>query len=1580
MMNKKPVIKAPIIISGDQLTIGEVVQVARCGAQVNLTKEVDIINQIHASCNYLQNAVKIGEPIYGVTSGFGGMANVVIPAEEAEELQNNMPWFHKVGAGKLLPAADVRASMLLRANSLMRGVSGVRLELIRRLEIFLNVGITPHIYDLGSIGASGDLTPLSYIAAAITGLDTQHKVTWNGEEMHASAALERLGLPKLRLLPKESLAIMNGTSVMTGIAALCVDRFWKLAALALGTHALFMQALSATNQSFHPFIHQHKPHPGQVWTAAHTLDLLAGSYLIRDEMYGRNNYRNQDLIQDRYSIRCLPQYWGPIIDGLHQITRQIEIEINAATDNPLIDVAHQASYHCGNFLGQYVGVAMDQLRYYIGLLAKHLDVQIALLVAPEFNQGLPASLVGNPTRTVNMGLKGLQLTGNSIMPLLTFLGHSLVDHFPTHAEQFNQNINSQGFGSANLARQSLDLLQQYMAIALIFGVQAVDLRTYKVTGHYDARACLSPATARLYQAVREVVGKPPSEQRPYIWNDNEQALDEHIQRLVADIEADGQIVQAIEDTLHSVKNAQPVAAFSKIDQPTSEKTSVAEIDWGNYTKMNIAQCVETSYQQFPQQLAIVFEGQSIIYQALEESVNRVANGLKSLGIQRGDRVALLLPNIPAFVFVYHGIQKIGAIAVVINTSLKTDETTFILNDSGAIALVTVAALRMNVSPQDLPHLKHIFIAEGEVGADKALHDLMANASTHAEAMIMTRDSPAVIVYTSGTTGFPKGATLSHGNVISNMQAKKRCLGIRTDDRLLLFLPLFHCFGQNAVLNSGLGAGATIVLHRQFDPEVIQRSIKDDKITMFFGVPTTFMVMYDRLTASEMQRVRYYFSAAAPLAVEVARKWQDKFGAFVYQGYGLTETSPFASYNHLIKPKLGSVGTPIEHVEMKVVDVDDGHFLKPGEVGEIAIRGPNVMLGYWNRPTETAEVLKEGWFHTGDLGKIDYEGYYYLVDRLRDMINVGGLKVYPVEVEKIIVQHPAVSDAAVYGVPDALMGEQVKASVVLKPGLAVTAEELMAFCLKRIANFKVPSAIELVEAIPKNPTGKILRRVLRERSSVELSTVPTVQPRVQTAESIQTWIVNWMSKHLEIEADTIDSKQPFVDYGMSSVMSVKLTQELGKWLGQPLEVVLAWRYSTVDSMAHYLAEQSARLVSNASSEANRPFLEYVPFAKPAEATENTIELWPSVAEFFVYDEFLYNTLTHDERRNHSYKIAINQRVKDKVVVEIGPGKDAILTRFCAQAGAKKIYAIERNAETSRLAQARVDELGLSNQITIIHGDATEVNLPELADVCVSEIVGSIGGSEGAAVIINNIRRLLKPAATILPERSVTKIAAVTFPEELENNLGFTDVSGHYVQKIFEQVGYPFDLRVSINHFPPSQVLSDAGIFEDLDFTQVMATAAHHDNVLTISQAGRVDGFLVWLTLHTIAGEVIDILEHEHSWLPIYLPVFSPGVLVSAGDTIEVTCLRTLCDNQLNPDYKLEGRVIRKAGGVIEFEYESYHYQRVFKHTPFYERLFSQVKNIKTAKPFDETLNTEGLSTEQLANLLADELAAIKHSKN
>jgi len=407
-----------VVVAGSGLTLEDVVAVARYGAPAILTDHAAVLDRVASSASFIAWGVRTGEPIYGVNTGFGGMANVAIDGQELAALQSNLIRFLKAGAGSYLPREDVRAAMLLRVNSHLRGVSGVRLELISRMLTFLNRGVTPLVRELGSIGASGDLIPLATITGAIIGADAAFEVDFQGERMDCRRALARLGLEPFALGPKEGLGMVNGTSVMSGIAANCLYEARNLIALTFGFQALAFQALEASDQSFHPFIHQVKPHPGQILAADLMLRLLKGSRLSRHELDGHHDTREGQPVQDRYSLRCLPQYFGPILDGFRRAVAAIETEMNSASDNPIIDGKGCVSYHSGNFLGQYVGVWMDHLRYYLGLLAKNVDVQIALLVTPEFNGGLSASLVGNRDRHVNMGLKGLQICGNAILPLL----------------------------------------------------------------------------------------------------------------------------------------------------------------------------------------------------------------------------------------------------------------------------------------------------------------------------------------------------------------------------------------------------------------------------------------------------------------------------------------------------------------------------------------------------------------------------------------------------------------------------------------------------------------------------------------------------------------------------------------------------------------------------------------------------------------------------------------------------------------------------------------------------------------------------------------------------------------------------------------------------------------------------------------------------------------------------------------------------------------------------------------------------------------------------------------------------------
>jgi phenylalanine ammonia-lyase len=541
-----------VLIQGDGLSLWDILCVARDGVQVRLPED-SALQKVASSYAFIGRAVERGEAIYGVTTLFGGMANLAVPKEAAAALQNNLPLSHKTGTGPYLSNEDVRAAMLIRANALLRGASGIRLELIQRLARFLNENVTPRVHCHGSIGASGDLVPLAYVTGSICGLGTSFRVEYDGEEIDAVTALRRMELPPLRLEPKEALALMNGTSVMTAVAATCTADALQILATAVSVHAILAQALRASDESFQPFIHHHKPHLGQNWVAAEMLELLHASSLSRSEA-GRNRDRNPgELIQDRYSLRCLPQYLGPVVDGMMAIAGQVEVEANSATDNPLIDGEAGVTYHGGNFLGQYIGVGMDQMRYHLGMLTKHLDVQIAIAVTPEFSNGLPVSLVGNSQSFINTGLKALQLTANSLMPRISFFGQSIADRFPTHAEQYNQNINSQGLGSAVLTRESLDTCHQYMAVALIFAVQAADLRTFERFHHYNAQETLSQATRPLYEAVKRIVGVESRRDRPYIWDDADQALDEHIAALVRDIQtAGGEIAHAVAPVMSSL--------------------------------------------------------------------------------------------------------------------------------------------------------------------------------------------------------------------------------------------------------------------------------------------------------------------------------------------------------------------------------------------------------------------------------------------------------------------------------------------------------------------------------------------------------------------------------------------------------------------------------------------------------------------------------------------------------------------------------------------------------------------------------------------------------------------------------------------------------------------------------------------------------------------------------------------------------------------------------------------------------------------------------------------------------------------
>jgi long-chain acyl-CoA synthetase len=472
-------------------------------------------------------------------------------------------------------------------------------------------------------------------------------------------------------------------------------------------------------------------------------------------------------------------------------------------------------------------------------------------------------------------------------------------------------------------------------------------------------------------------------------------------------------------------------------------------------------------------LAVRVDDAAMTYQALDEASARVAGLLHERGLKAGDRVGLMMPNVAEVPVVYYGILRAGGVVVPMNPLLKAREVAYYLGDSGA----------------GLVFAWHAFAEQAEAGAEQAGAGAIVVDSVSfprlldaapADNQVADRDDEdtAVILYTSGTTGQPKGAELSHGNLISNTEVSRTEIVLAgPDDVIFGGLPLFHVFGQTVALNVSVAAGACLTLLPRFDAAHALRIVDEHRVTVFEGVPTMYVALLhqpDRMDY-DISALRTCISGGAALPVEVLRGFDEAFGVPVLEGYGLSETSPVASFNHPGRErKPGSIGTPIRDVRMRVVDAED-HEVPQGEVGEIVIHGPNVMKGYWQRPEATAEAIRDGWFRTGDLARVDSDGYFYIVDRKKDLVIRGGYNVYPREIEEVLYEHPAVAEAAVIGLPHPSLGEEVAAAVTLKPGATATATELRDYVKSQVAVYKYPRHVWIADTLPKGPTGKIQKR-------------------------------------------------------------------------------------------------------------------------------------------------------------------------------------------------------------------------------------------------------------------------------------------------------------------------------------------------------------------------------------------------------------------------------------------------------------------------------------------------------------------------
>lgn len=515
--------------------------------------------------------------------------------------------------------------------------------------------------------------------------------------------------------------------------------------------------------------------------------------------------------------------------------------------------------------------------------------------------------------------------------------------------------------------------------------------------------------------------------------------------------------------------------------------------------LNLVSTFEHSAQEFPNKKAIIFQDKSFSFSQVSAMVNKVANALKEKGIQKGDKVALSCLNLPYFPMVYYGILKIGAVVVPLNVLLKGREIAYHLKDSQAKAYFCFQGT------PELPMAKegfdgfnqaegceHFFVITADPAAASPIEGtqtfgrLISQASPVCDIETTSPEDTAVILYTSGTTGFPKGAELSHSNMTMNAIGTRHLLQGTLEDIHVIVLPLFHSFGQTCQMNAGFLSGNTLVMIPKFSPDAVLSAIQNEGATIFAGVPTMYWALLnyeDKEGRFDLDKIaktlRVGISGASSLPLEIIKGIEKKYKIPILEGYGLSETCPVATFSHLTKErKPGSIGTPIWGVEVDIFDKENNS-LAPGEVGELVIRGHNVMKGYYNKPDATREAFNgTTWFHTGDLGKKDEDGFFYIVDRVKDMVIRGGYNVYPREIEEVLLTHPEVSLASVLGIPHPSHGEEIVAYIVPKPGSSITEAAIIEWSKEQMAAYKYPRIVHLRESLPMTATGKILKKDLR----------------------------------------------------------------------------------------------------------------------------------------------------------------------------------------------------------------------------------------------------------------------------------------------------------------------------------------------------------------------------------------------------------------------------------------------------------------------------------------------------------------------
>ena len=514
--------------------------------------------------------------------------------------------------------------------------------------------------------------------------------------------------------------------------------------------------------------------------------------------------------------------------------------------------------------------------------------------------------------------------------------------------------------------------------------------------------------------------------------------------------------------------------------------------------LNLSTLLENSAQKYANKTAFTFGDSSFSFAKINCAANQVANGLVSLGIQPGDKVAISCFNLPYFPIIYYGILKAGAIVVPLSVLLKPEEIQYHLENSDARAYFCFTGT------EDLPMGQMgyegfqktvgceqfiMIMPKGDIPSSiegtNTLGGLIKNQSPNFDTIETKASDTAVIIYTSGTTGKPKGAELTHSNLFINAVVSSDLFESKSEDVYLIVLPLFHIFAMTVMMNSALYRGSSSILLPRFDAETVLNLLHKHKVTVFAGVPTMYWGLNSYLDTNDFDistiksNLKSCLSGGASLPVTVLEKFEECFDIVILEGYGMSEGSPVVTFNQLdVGRKIGSVGTPVWGVQVKLVN-EQGEAVSDGEKGELLYKGHNVMKGYYKNPKATEKTIKKGWLHSGDIAVRDEDGFYFIVDRTKDMIIRGGLNVYPREVEEVMMKHPAVSMAAVIGVPDSKMGEEIKAFIVINEGKTTTTEELIDYTKANIAAYKYPRLIEITETLPTSATGKILKKELRK---------------------------------------------------------------------------------------------------------------------------------------------------------------------------------------------------------------------------------------------------------------------------------------------------------------------------------------------------------------------------------------------------------------------------------------------------------------------------------------------------------------------